>query len=355
MKASYFKTLDDFIQKTTLTKTFWLLLVAEKTLFDYTLLQKSQLQCYGGIFPEIIFEQKHLCEGLIALPLQLKPILLEDISQPITHKQTLSTISSMMVLVDGLSSFIDPFLVSLFEATNKECMIFGGGAGKLTLKQEKVLFSPTHLTQDSALIIPLESKVELGVSHGWEFLQGPFVATATKNNVLEQINYENAFDIYKKIVEEDSGKKFTDENFFDLAKSYPLGIVSYSGEVVVRDPIAKDGNHLVLVGDMPEHSIIEVLKGSDTKLIQAAKNAAQQAMSSNDEKSIAIMIDCISRVLFLEDMFAKEINAVEEVLKDVPLVGILTLGEIANNAETYINFYNKTCVIGTLQGGKNVT
>ena len=349
MQTYYFKTLEDFIHKTKKNTTQWLLLVAEECAFDYKKLQDSGLECYGAIFPEVIFEKQHFKDGLIAFALPYEPILLEDITQPL-HNKKLNNIDSILVFVDGLSSSIDSFLVSLFEASNEECVIFGGGAGKLTLEQEPVIFSPTKLTQDSALIIPLKNRVELGVNHGWEFLKGPFVATATQNNILEQINYADAFEVYKQIVEEDSGKRFTDENFFDLAKSYPLGIVTYSGEVIVRDPIAKDENSLLLVGVMPENSIIQVLKGKDTKLINAAKSATTQAMKSGDEKSMAIMIDCISRVLFLEDAFVDEINAVTQVLGNVPLIGVLTLGEIANNSESYIDFYNKTCVIGTLRG-----
>ncbi len=60
------------------------------------------------------------------------------------------------------------------------------------------------------------------------------------------------------------------------------------------------------------------------------------------------MIDCISRVLFLEDSFVKEIDSVSNIIGDLPLVGALTLGEIANKSDTYIDFYNKTCVVGTL-------
>ena len=355
MQANYFKTLNDFIQNNKGDNTTWLLLISEESAFNHAALQEVNLDCYGAIFPEVIFKKQHYKEGLIALALEHTPILIDNITQPIKDIKRLSSINSMLVFVDGLSASIDSFLVSLFEASDEECVIFGGGAGKLTLKQEPVIFSPQKLTQNSALIIPLEGRVELGVNHGWEFLKGPFVATAAHNNILEQINYEDAFNVYKEIVEQDSGLIFNDENFFDLAKSYPLGIVTYSGEVIVRDPIAKDEKNLILVGVMPQNSIIQVLKGKNTKLIQAAKNASTEAMKSGDEKSMAIMIDCISRVLFLEDTFIDEINAVENVLKGVPLIGVLTLGEIANNSESYINFYNKTCVIGTLRGEKNVT
>jgi len=348
MKANYFKTIEDFLQVVDTNNKLWLLLVAEKCSFEHSQIKNLDIDCYGGIFPEVIFNKQHYKDGLIAVSLKLEPILIKDIQKPIIESKRLKSIDSMLVFVDGLSAFIDPFLVSLFESSDEECVIFGGGAGKLTLEQDLVIFSPLEITQDSALIIPLEKKAEIGVNHGWEFLEGPFVATACQNNILEQIDYEDAFDIYKNIVEKDSGIKFNDENFFDLAKSYPLGIVTYNGEVIVRDPIAVDKNNLILVGVMPENSIIQILKGQNTKLIQAAKKAAQDSIKSNEDKKIAIMIDCISRVLFLEDAFVKEIDSVTQVIGDTQLIGVLTLGEIANTSDKYIDFYNKTCVIGTI-------
>jgi hypothetical protein len=194
--------------------------------------------------------------------------------------------------------------------------------------------------------VPIEENVDIGVHHGWEFLEGPFVATSSEKNILKQINYENAFEFYIEAVERDSGIKFTNDNFFDLAKSYPLGIVPYSGDIIVRDPIAKDGDSLVLVGTMPENSVIQILKGENDKLIDAAKVAASEATKGDKQKNMTIMIDCISRVLFLEDSFVKEIDSVSEVIGETSLIGALTLGEIANKSNKYIDFYNKTCVIG---------
>lgn len=59
-----------------------------------------------------------------------------------------------------------------------------------------------------------------------------------------------------------------------------------------------------------------------------------------------LLIDCISRALFLEDEFDREIEAVYQ--ENVPLIGALSMGEIANNGKDYLELYNKTCVVGIL-------
>ena len=62
-----------------------------------------------------------------------------------------------------------------------------------------------------------------------------------------------------------------------------------------------------------------------------------------------LAIDCISRVLFLGDYFFREIRAISR--GDIPMIGALTLGEIANSGSDFMQIYNKTCVVGILGDG----
>ena len=351
MKTYYFQTLKEF-QENFLTKegTF-LLLVAEECDFSYTQLQESSLQCYGAIFPEIIYGKNHYKTGLIVVELATKPLCIENIGD--THKiqqykQELEEKTSLFVAIDGLSDSIDSFLFSLFEVINEECLLFGGGAGKMTLQQENVIFTPDGIYKDAALLVDLKSKISLGVKHGWEQLKGPFVATSSRKNILDKIDYNNAFDTYREVVENDSGVKFTKDNFFELSKSYPLGIITLDNEVIVRDPIMMHDGSLVLVGAMPQNSVISILKGKKENLLLAAKDAAQVALAEQKSPDLIFMVDCISRVLYLEDAFDEEIASVKKITGDRPLLGVLSLGEIANSSKNYIDFYNKTCVVGAL-------
>ncbi|MGB6329238.1 MAG: FIST C-terminal domain-containing protein [Halarcobacter sp.] len=351
MNSFYFQKIDDFYLLNNVQDKMWLLLVAEHCDFDYEELKSKKLACYGGIFPEIIYGEKHYNTGLIALELDFKPIFLNDIDNAVLDAELINKYDSLLVYVDGLSIHIDSFLVKLFEVTKEETKILGGGAGKLTLKQEPVIFTPSNIMKDSALIIPLKQKLSIGVNHGWEFLEGPFVATKSKKNTLYQINYKNAFDVYKKIVEEDSKMKINSDNFYKIAKSYPLGIVTYEKDMIVRAPITVKNNNLVLVGEIPTNSVINILKGNKHQLIFAALEASKEATCkcNEDENSFAIVVDCISRSLYLEEFFEKEIK---QIIGQVPnpskLIGTLSLGEIANESDSFITFYNNTCVVGIL-------
>ena len=353
MKSYYFATINEFIDKFGDKECIYLLLIAENCQFTHTKIASLKAKCYGAIFPEIIYEKEHFKNGIVVTELELEPILIYNIEAPNFSNTNIADIKSMLVFVDGLSAYIDSFLFSLFESIDEDCVLFGGGAGKLTLKQEKVIFSPNEIVQDAALMIALPYSVNVGVNHGWEFLKGPFVATSTDKNILKKIDYEDAFDVYKAVVEKDSGVVFDNKNFFEISKSYPLGIVTMEGEVIVRDPILTKDGELILVGVMPQNSVINILKGEKSNLIEAASHATDSAIKSDCDLDMVFMIDCISRVLFLEDAFKEEIGSIKKKIGSVSLVGALTLGEIANNSKEYIDFYNKTCVVGALCSSNN--
>ena len=127
-----------------------------------------------------------------------------------------------------------------------------------------------------------------------------------------------------------------------------------SDEMVVRDPIALDGDKMICVGEVPQGSFVNILQGNKDSLVEGAKHALKLAGDSfeknhskeNVENLSTFFIDCISRVLFLEDDFSEELDT---VYNDNTLIGALTLGEIANTGTAYLEFYNKTSVVALLE------
>lgn len=118
--------------------------------------------------------------------------------------------------------------------------------------------------------------------------------------------------------------------------------------MVVRDPLMIVEKKLVCVGRVPQESFVHVLHGSPESLLRAARKARDLASTSFGEGAPATMlfIDCISRVLFLGEDFGKELEMVS--MPGVPMVGALTIGEIANSGRDFLEFYNKTSVVALL-------
>lgn len=155
--------------------------------------------------------------------------------------------------------------------------------------------------------------------------------------------------MYQEIVEDDSGAKLICENFYALAMRYPFGLYKEGAEDIVRDPImTNEKGELICVGEVPENSLLNILKGEPDSLVQAAGLAAKEA--GDKEICDNLIVDCISRALFLGDDFGRELAAVKENLvtageQGIP-AGMLTLGEISSYGETTLEFFNKTIVVG---------
>lgn len=320
-------------------------------------LNKNQITFFGGIFPKIIYENKNFETGLIVAKLTLaeKPKIIKgfdtgeiEIPQLKDDKIDSNTIS-FITFVDGLSTYIAKYISNLYNRIGNASLI-GGGAGSLSFKQQPCVFSNQGIFQNAAVIAAVKNKCQIGSGHGWTDLRGPFVATKTNGNIIEELNWDAAFDVYKQIIDEDSGENITAKNFTEIAKSYPFGIFKEGEEKIVRDPIAVNSKGgLICVGEVPENSTLFLLKGKPENLIEAAQKAIKKALNNKEEKAEHVfVIDCISRSLFLKDLYKIKLNQVHEALVNQKTVskGVLSIGEIASDGKGYVDFYNKTIVVG---------
>ena len=348
MKSYLIKSMDEFIKSSPSSNQNLLLLVAEHSDFKHSMLSEIKADVCGAIFPQIIYQDKNYDDAIVVVDLGSNAKVTLSSFKDFDKTKIDNDADDIIVFLDGLSSHITDFLENLYESTSINTNIIGAGAGKMTLKQEKVLFNKDSIIQDGALLLSNSWFIQTSVRHGWEQIAGPFLANNTQNTLLHSLDYKDAFEVYKEIVEKDSKQSFNENNFFDIAKSYPLGIAKIDGELLVRDPIARDKNTLILVGDMDNNSVVYILKGDKKKLINSARLATQEVISRKENLKGIFIVDCISRVLFLENDFKKELQTIKQTIdrEDLIMLGVLSLGEIANTNNDYIDFYNKTCVIG---------
>lgn len=345
-----------------------ILLFAEKNVPDIPTLIEAlndlTISFCGGIFPNIIVGSERKEEGVILkkMPAAAAPILIKgldslDFSLPTFDNLPIFEEDIMMVvLLDGLTTNISPFLRELYNLLGNSVNYIGGGAGSLTLVQQPCVFNNQGLFQDAAIVCPILSKSQLGVRHGWEQVYGPLVANKTCGNVIQELNWKNAFETYKEIVEQETEQELTKENFFGIAKGFPFGLNRDNNEKIVRDPIAvNEKGELICVGEVPENSVLDVLVGRSESLINAAGEAAKACVLDERPYDDSLVIDCISRVLFLEDDFEKELEAIQQNIpaqsNNNHLEGVLTLGEISSHGQGALEFFNKTIVVGLLYDG----
>lgn len=343
-----------------------LLLVGEQTGIDSRLLHErlssTSAVFAGAIVPGVVFGKNvdRAAALVCRLPCGGEPCVVNPLSPhiddlPVGILQWQEAVSSgeqlsLLVLVDGLAARIPEFLSALSGYLGPRGTYVGGGAASTDLVQRPCLFTRAGIFCDGAIVVPVRSSARCAVRHGWKPVGSPMMVTRSAGNVVFELNWREAFDVYRQALSELFGKQLTHENFASFSRQYPLGIVREHAEHLVRDPIAvgRDGS-LVCVGDMPENAIVHMMEGCPESLIAAAEQVTREAVSELGARPCMLWItDCVSRREYLGPKFEDELAAIQKVALQSGVsgepCGFLSFGEIATTASGALNFHNKTIV-----------
>lgn len=326
-------------------------------------LAEVEIKFFGGVFPGLIDGKKEARQGalLLRLPANDAPYLITGLESSSIELPDLSSISACapgshtaIVLVDGLTANVSRLLTDLHARLGSSVNYIGGGAGSLSLRQQPCVFSSRGVFQDAAIVAFIPQRCRLGVRHGWGRYHGPVVATHTRGNVIVELNWRAAFDVYREAVEPHLEAPLTAENFFVASTAFPFGIHKEGCEDVVRDPVGLGpAGELICVGEVPENAVLDILHGDRETLIAAAAQAGDDLCASGPVKiGTALVIDCVSRTMFLESDFERELGMMSERIASldagIRVQGALTLGEISSHGAGTVEFLNKTIVAAVL-------
>lgn len=364
LQKSYISEIKSFIKNQIHDEsTTFLILLAEKTAPNLTELVKElnslNISFIGGIFPSLISGKVHHETGVIIQSLShaQKPIVVKDLEGPSNQLRSISIPKTedkltQIVLVDGIADHVSSFLFEMYNCFGNSVNYLGCGAGSISLESKPCLITNEGVLKDAALICLLDMKSELGVRHGWKNIEGPFVATKTEGNTIHELNWEPAFNFYKKLVQNHSGTEIGKDLFLNISKSYPFGIYKEESEFIVRDPIIVNGTSITCIADVPENTILYLLTSDKKALITAAGSTFKPTAPKVHKAHTGLVFDCISRALFLSQDFEKELSAVyhsfQKYSPGIQPEGALSLGEIALNGRGNLEFFNKTLVTGIL-------
>ncbi len=314
----------------------------------------------GGIFPNVLYGGEVYHHGSVILGFEgfVSTSVINSLSSEETDlegalekfEDRSSGARTMMVFVDGFSSRITPFISSLFDIFGLEINYIGGGAGSLSKKNGPCLFSNSGMIEDGAVMALVDTISGVGVAHGWQPMSAPMQATQTHGTELKTIEFEPAFDIYSSIVKRHTGVPIDRSDFQNQSMGHPFGIARIGREMIIRDPlIVKPDGSLICAGEIPENSYISIMHGNEKTLLVAAESAGRMAVAALPEKKPGsfILIDCISRLMFLKGHFKDELAKMTPL--DCPSAGACTIGEIANSGADFLEFYNKTAVVAAME------
>ncbi|PRP66218.1 FIST signal transduction protein [Nonlabens agnitus] len=180
---------------------------------------------------------------------------------------------------------------------------------------------------------------------GWKPFGPERVITRSKGNVLYEIDGKPALDLYKKYL----GDKAKD--LPGSALIYPLNVqLEGNKQSFVRTilNIDEENNAMILAGDVPEKSKVQLMMSTMDDIAAASETAAIRAMEGRRQPpQLAILISCIGRKLVLDQRVEEEVEEVMDVIgNNVVITGMYSYGEIAPfYGERECRLHNQTMTI----------
>ncbi|MFO0723380.1 MAG: FIST C-terminal domain-containing protein [Myxococcota bacterium] len=319
----------------------------------------------GAVFPALLDGNGLRNRGALALSASVAieravlrdpfapPSVVEAQASVLLPSDPAAPIGTLFVLADGQAAGgADALLQGLRHPfVDRGAQFIGGGAGYWSLSGGPSLFTESEVLQrGAAVVLRLAAQSSVAVEHGWSALAGPFYASRCDNTTVVELNWRRAIDVYQQNLGMDLAHPIDPDTFPALAAHHPLAVLKMKDAMVVRDPmVLTEEGGLFTLGTIPEHSLVSILKAEPDALIRAAASAAKNA---NDKVSAlgsaatsAFVFDCVSRVDVLGTHFRDELGEVKKGIA-APVVGALSLGEIASEGGVAPEFHNKTIVIG---------
>ena len=183
-------------------------------------------------------------------------------------------------------------------------------------------------------------------SHGgWSSFGPERKITRSTENILYELDGQPALDLYKKYL----GEKVSQLPQASLL--YPLNVMPEGKEKpVVRTilSINNEDNSMVLAGDVPINSRVQLMMASGDAIANGAEFAAELAMKNRKNKpEIAILVSCVGRKLVMDQRVEEEVEQVREIIGEkIAITGFYSYGEMAPfHGNKFCELHNQTMTL----------
>ena len=233
-------------------------------------------------------------------------------------------------------------------AINDNILITGGLCGDAA-RFEKTLASYNENPKQGEIVAigfygdTLE--VTFSIHGGWTPFGPERIVTKSHSNILYELDNQPALDLYKKYLGEKS------KELPGAALLYPINVKSEDEkQSIVRSilNINEEDNAMILAGDIPENSKVQLMMTNVDNIANASERAARQALElRKNEPQLALLVSCIGRKLVLDQRVEEEIEEVVDVVgKKTTISGFYSYGEIAPfHGENNCQLHNQTMTI----------
>lgn len=257
----------------------------------------------------------------------------------------------VFVLSDGGKVNGTELVESINQTLGEKVLVTGGLAGDKARFEKTIVGLNDNIAEGNLVLVGFYGdaiKVGYGLKGGWDVFGPRRIITKAKDNVLFEIDHQNALELYKTYL----GKYASD--LPGSALLFPLAFKIHDDDTpIVRTILSIDEKNqsMTFAGNMPEGGKVRLMKANFDKLVYSAGEAATDATNSLNGANVdlAILISCVGRKLVLDNRIEEEIEAAADHFKPgTNITGFYSYGEISpQQSGTCSDLHNQTMTITT--------
>jgi len=320
-------------------------LLKQPNWFDYIKSKYPYAQIASCSTEEVICANKIYENHLSITAISFESTIVKTACTTLSSYSTIEEAGSFLVsklLQDDLVHilvFSDGKLINgseLVRGMNQEAppgVIITGGLASDGAKHFETLIGLNNTPTSGTVLAVGFYGTHLSVGHGsrggWDHFGPKRLVTKSTGNILYELDGQNALDLYKNYLGENS------KNLPNSALLFPLGLHrSLHEEMIIRTviDINENDSSMIFAGDVPEGSMVQLMKTNFNHLIDGASDAASLSLNTlnGQQPDLAILISCIGRKLVLNQQTEDELDAVKEILGNETIyTGFYSHGEIS--------------------------
>jgi hypothetical protein len=258
---------------------------------------------------------------------------------------------TLFMLFDAMLPDVASILDELYLLLADQVYYGGVNAGSESFQPMPCLFDQHHTIGHGVLCLLLPSSANPVIAHGYAAPPQTTCATATAGNRIFQIDWRPAFDSYRQMVQEQYGAALTRENFYSFGVHFPLGVVLANQQVLIRVPVAlEDDGSVFCVGEVPENALLIMLQAPPEPGTECVDSIVADLRQRHGDISQQALVSfyCAGRSMHFGQAALQEISHLQASSAAAPLVGALTLGEIASLQEWGYPLFHNASILCSL-------
>jgi hypothetical protein len=274
-----------------------------------------------------------------------------DAGREIAGRLAAPDLRAVFILSEGLNVNGSELVRGINSVSAPSVKVTGGLAADGTRFQRTWVFDGSEVGSGRIVGLGLYGD-RAGVTHGskggWDIFGVERRVTRSVGNVLFELDGKPALKLYKEYLGERAAGLPATALLFPLA----MRTESRAEKQLVRTvlSVSEDDQSLTFAGDIPQGSLVQLMRANFDRLIQGASDAATLARVSSGAKDVlSLAISCVGRRMVLGERTEEELEAALDVLpRQTRQIGFYSYGEISPFASGSCDLHNQTMTLTTI-------